>query len=113
MPPAPVSIKFLSGPLAGQTFPIRKPEATIGRESSNDIVIKHDLKVSRRHIRLLWQNDTWTIENLSQTSPLTVNQQQVQHALLTDNALIGLGGDTTFVFLVQASTPDPQDVMPP
>jgi len=47
-----VSIKFLSGPLAGQTFPVHKSIITIGRDTTNDIVVKGDQKVSRVHARL-------------------------------------------------------------
>src|SRR5579859_512876 len=52
LPPRPASITFLSGPLAGQTFPITKPITILGRDASNDIVIKGDLKVSRHHAQL-------------------------------------------------------------
>ena len=97
--PASASIKFLSGPLEGQTFSIQKPDTTIGREITNDIVVKSDAKVSRQHARLLWQGGEWSIEKLSQSSFLTVNQQKVQQAPIGNNTIIGLGGDTSFVFL--------------
>jgi ABC-type multidrug transport system ATPase subunit/pSer/pThr/pTyr-binding forkhead associated (FHA) protein len=93
------SIKFLSGPMEGQTFSISQPITTIGRELSNDIVVKSDAKVSRFHARLLWKDGQWEIENLSQTSYLTVNQQKVQQSLLSNNTIIGLGEVSSFVFL--------------
>ena len=35
-PPGSISIRFLSGPLAEQSFPIRKPIVTIGRGENLD-----------------------------------------------------------------------------
>src|SRR5215472_15252773 len=96
------SIKFLSGPLAGQTFPISKSSVTIGRASTNDIVVKDDLKVSRTHARLLKQNGSWSIEKLAPYyNTLTVNQQHVQQAMITNNATIRIGADTSFLFLIK------------
>ena len=97
--PASILIKFLSGPMEGQTFSISKPVTTIGRELTNDIVVKNDAKVSRFHARLLWKDGGWSIENLSQTSFLTVNQQKVQQALIANETIIGLGEVSSFVFL--------------
>ena len=44
-PPGSISIRFLSGPLAEQSFPIRKLIVTIGRGENNDIVVRGDQKV--------------------------------------------------------------------
>ena len=96
------SIKFLTGPLAGRTFQINKAVTTIGREANNDIVVKGDQKVSRNHARILWSNGSWSIEKLSQQNIITVNQQQVQQAAISDGNMIGLGEDTTFLFQIKA-----------
>ncbi len=103
-PPNFVSIKFLSGPLAGQTVSISKEVMTIGREATNDIVVKGDQKVSRFHARLVWGNGSWHIEKLAPQNSLTVNHQQVQQAGLADNTTVGLGEDTTFLFLMRAGS---------
>ena len=105
-------IKFLTGPLAGRTFVISKPITTIGRDPTNDIVVGNDQRVSRQHARLLWQSGTWSIENLSQRAVLTVDQRDTQQALIGDNTIIGLGADTSFVFLAQAETPMKQSRAP-
>src|SRR5579885_161024 len=96
------SITFLTGPLAGRTFPITRSTVLIGRDTANDLVIKGDLKVSRHHARLIWQDGSWRIEKLSQTTLLTVNQQSVQQAIVQDGAVIGLGEDTSFRLVLQA-----------
>ena len=109
-PPVSGSIKFLTGPLAGQTFPINKPVTTIGRESTNDIVVKGDQKVSRSHARIIWNNGIWSIEKLSPQNKLAVNQQQIQQATITDGNTISLGDDTTFLFQIHAGA---HEVVPP
>ncbi len=100
--PGSGSIKFLTGPLAGRTFQISKAVTTIGRDATNDIVITDDRKVSRNHARLIWNNGTWSIEKLAPQNVVTVNRQSVQQASIYDNSIIGLGEDTSFVFLVQS-----------
>src|SRR2546421_7382667 len=101
LPPGLVSIRYLSGPLAGQTFPIRQPSVTIGRGGTNDIVVAWDQKVSRTHARLVWQNGSWSIEKLTLQNTLTVNEQEVEQATITNNTTIRLGEDTSFLFLVE------------
>lgn len=103
-PPGSISIKFLSGPLAGQSFPIRKPTVTIGRGENNDIVVRGDQKVSRSHARLQWGGTTWSIEKLAPHNTLRVNQQPVEQAAIGNNTTIGLGADTTFLFLIEPDT---------
>jgi ABC-type multidrug transport system ATPase subunit/pSer/pThr/pTyr-binding forkhead associated (FHA) protein len=104
-PPVQGLIKFLTGPLAGRPFPIKKAITTIGRDPSNDIVVEQDPRVSRYHARLLWNNGKWSIENVSQKAQLTVNQQSTRQAVIQNNAIIGLGADTSFVFFSQAEPP--------
>jgi ABC-type multidrug transport system ATPase subunit/pSer/pThr/pTyr-binding forkhead associated (FHA) protein len=84
----------------GKTFQLTKPILTIGRDNSNDIFI-NDPKVSRFHARLLWQNGSWSLEKLSQTSTLSVNQQHVQQSVLDDKNIVALGEDSSFLFLLR------------
>ncbi len=109
-PPVSGSIKFLTGPLAGQTFPINKPVTTIGRESTNDIVVKGDQKVSRSHARIIWNNGIWSIEKLSPQNKMAVNYQQVQQATITDGNTISLGEETTFLFQIHTGA---HEAVPP
>src|SRR5216683_4517796 len=112
-PSVQISIKFLSGPLAGKTVQINKPIMTIGRSPNNDIVVRDDPRVSRQHARLVWNNGSWSIEKHPQAaSAVTVNSQSVQQAALSDGMTIGLGEDTSFVFLIQTETPVPQRIAP-
>jgi ABC transport system ATP-binding/permease protein len=99
-PSGSISIRFLSGPLAEKSFPIRKPIVTIGRGANNDIVIS-DQKVSRTHARLRWNGASWSVEKLAPQNTLSVNKQEVEQAAIGNNTTIGLGSDTTFLFLIE------------
>jgi ABC-type multidrug transport system ATPase subunit/pSer/pThr/pTyr-binding forkhead associated (FHA) protein len=102
-------IRFLSGPITEKTVTIQKPEITIGRDQQNDICVP-DPKVSRRHARIYRQADSWMIENLSQSSYVTVNQQRIQQIVLQDNTIVKLGENTSFVFVNQPPAADPANV---
>lgn len=89
------TLRFLTGPLAGTTYPINKPVITLGRDQNNDLAVP-DPTVSRQHAQLLWNNGSWTIKKLNNQNTLTVNSRDVTQSPLTDNDTIGLGRDTTF-----------------
>ena len=95
-------IRFLCGPLAERTISIQKAVTTLGRDAKNDIVIL-DPGISRDHACLSWQNGLWTIKNLSQNNYITINKQRTQEGILQHNSVVGLGRDTTFIFIVQHS----------
>src|SRR6266851_3035535 len=100
------SIKFTTGPLKGRVFSIDRSTITLGRDVSNDIVIKDDPEVAPFHARLVWQEPYWRIERHSQAGPINVNAQQVDRATLQDGALVALGENTSFVLFVHTETQD-------
>ena len=101
------AIQFLYGPLAGSTFQISKPVTVIGQDpGSNDIVVP-DLSILRQHARLSWNNGQWYIEKVYQTSVITVNQRDIERAILKDNDVVGLGSAGIFFrFLTPAGAPN-------
>ena len=95
------AIQFLSGPLVDKIILIEKAETVIGRDRQNDVVVL-DPKVSRQHARILSQHGSWTIENLSQHSFISINDQRLERrGTLQHNSMVGLGEDTRFLFLVR------------
>jgi ABC-type multidrug transport system ATPase subunit len=100
------SIKFLTGPLKGRTFPIDRQVITLGRDTSNDIVIKDDQKVSPFHARFLWKNASWYIERHPQAGTISLNKRYIDEAILYDEAIIELGEDTSFLLLISNLPPD-------
>ncbi len=97
------SISFLTGPLAGSTFPISKSIITIGREPGNDIIIS-DPSVSRHHAQIAWNNGSWIINKLATQNIVTVNSREVQQATINNHDTIGIGTGTTFLFMVNTGT---------
>jgi len=98
-------IQFTRGPLTGSVFTLNKLATTIGRDATNDIIVKDDLQVSRRHIRLLYNNGVWSVEKHPNANILTIDGQSSQQAVLQNNATVGLGHDTSFVFKRQGPAP--------
>ncbi len=100
--PGSSSIRFLVGPLTGQTFRISSAITTIGRNSDNDIAIKSDLGISRQEALLVWKDGEWRIEKYPGANALLVNQHEVEQATLHHRDVVGLGPNTAFLFLVGA-----------
>ncbi|HCI81829.1 MAG TPA: ABC transporter ATPase [Ktedonobacter sp.] len=99
-------IQFTRGPLAGSVFTLNKLTTSIGRDATNDIIVKDDLQVSRKHIRLLYNNGVWSVEKHQNANILTIDGQQIpQAAILQNNTTVGLGQDTSFVFKRQGQAP--------
>jgi len=109
------SLKFLTGPLAGNSYPITKAITSLGRETSNDIVIS-DPTVSRYHAHIIWENGSWTIKKLVTHNTLTVNQHALSQSSLNNRDTIALGSGTTFLFLIThnplPNTPPPANIAP-
>jgi ABC-type multidrug transport system ATPase subunit/pSer/pThr/pTyr-binding forkhead associated (FHA) protein len=97
---APLSLKFLSGPLSDQMTVIERPVVTIGRDLANDIAIGEDRHLSRQHARLTWTEQGWRIENISRSNTVRIGDQEVQQALLTPGIIVSLGQETSFVALL-------------
>ena len=101
-------VRFLKGPLSGTTFNIVQPITTVGRDRSNDITVL-DQKVSRFHARLLWDDGSWRVEKVSQSSSVTVNQQSIEGTTLSHNAIVELGDDSAFLFLLSLDDMQSED----
>src|SRR5579875_2040595 len=102
--PGEAAIRFLGGPLAGQTISLSLSSTTIGRDRQNDIVLR-DQRISRQHARIRQQDGVWTIENLSQINSIAIDQQQAARATLQHNSVVDLGGEISFVFLIRQPSP--------
>jgi predicted component of type VI protein secretion system len=91
-------IAVRTGPNAGKSFPLIKPEMLVGRESNMDVVIK-DPEVSRKHARVFMQGSSYYIEDLGSTNGTSINGQRISGAhLLQVGEVITLGEKITLVF---------------
>ncbi len=80
-----------------------RPVITVGRDSSNDIIIDHPL-ASRRHARFEQTEEGFFIRDLESTNGTFLNQERVSGARSLHNADQILIADTVIVFNDPAAT---------
>jgi hypothetical protein len=80
-----------SGPVVGKVFPLEAQEISIGRETTNTIVI-NDAQVSRRHARMELHGPTYMIQDLGSTNGTFVNGTRISGMqVLTPGDIVTFG----------------------
>lgn len=81
------------GLLKGLVIALEDKESwTIGRDPESCSVVLEDPSVSRQHLRISREDDTYFIENLSLINPILVNRQALQDkTVLKDGSIIQIG----------------------
>ena len=94
-----------SGPTPGAAYTLESDQITIGRDSSNGIVI-NDAEISRRHARLTFQGGKYILEDLGSTNGTFVNGQRLAGPrVLKPGEVVSFGEQIVLVF--EATTFDP------
>jgi len=94
-----------TGPTPGAAFTLEGDQMTIGRDSTNEIVI-NDAEISRRHARLTFQGGKYVLEDLGSTNGTFVNGQRLAGPrVLKAGEVVSFGEQIVLVF--EASTYDP------
>jgi pSer/pThr/pTyr-binding forkhead associated (FHA) protein len=79
-------------------YELTTPSATIGRADSNDIVLEGDMRVSRHHARVDFDEEQWVISDTRSTNGTVVNGRKIgAHALRHGDRI--LVGDVALVFV--------------
>lgn len=87
-----------TGPSPGKTFTLSKKESFAGRDVDNEIVI-NDVEVSRKHFRVLLQNDSYVIEDLGSTNGTFINETRISAPTsLRAGDTVRAGDNVTLVF---------------
>ena len=87
-----------SGPTPGAAFTLEGDQITIGRDSTNEIVI-NDAEVSRRHARLTFQGGKYVLEDLGSTNGTFVNGQRLAGPrVLKSGEVVSFGEQIVLVF---------------
>jgi pSer/pThr/pTyr-binding forkhead associated (FHA) protein len=82
----------------GQDYPLRQREVVIGRGRQSDVQIS-DPKISRKHARLLFDEDYIKLEDLGSAHGTLVNGERGESFMLKDGDVIAMG-ETLLVFKI-------------
>ena len=94
-----------TGPTPGAAYTLEGDQMTIGRDSTNEIVI-NDAEISRRHARLTFQGGKYVLEDLGSTNGTFVNGQRLAGPrVLKTGEVVSFGEQIVLVF--ESSTFDP------
>lgn len=85
------------GPNRGKKFTLSKDVVKIGKRENNDLVLT-DTTVSRNHLEILYQEDSFLLHDLDSTNGTFINGTRVKEAYLAPGDLIKLG-NTTLEFM--------------
>ncbi len=110
-------LAVLEGELAGHWFTLLGSEITIGRADDNHLIIP-DLAASRHHLKLIWNQGAYRLQDRGSGNGTYVNGIRVEEAILRDGDQIEIGR-TIMEFLTTDRPPGPvrfrrgQALMPP
>ncbi len=92
-------LRALSGPGAGQNFPLSASGRTsVGRSRSNDIVVPEDA-ASAQHCRIDREGDSYVLHDLGSTNGVWVNGTRIERAVLQHGDRLKVGGTVFTVSL--------------
>src|SRR5512141_423103 len=87
-----------TGPTPGAAFTLEGDQMSIGRDSTNEIVI-NDAEISRRHARLTFQGGKYVLEDLGSTNGTFVNGQRLAGPrVLKAGEVVSFGEQIVLVF---------------
>ena len=93
-----------------KTIETDKPRLTIGRNENNDIYI-NNLGISKKHAKIVRQDDTYTIEDLGSTNGTLLNNKPVKKkAPLASNDVVTIG-KYTFLLSINEERSATRDMM--
>jgi len=98
MLPQSYQLVMRSGPNPGKTYPLNKNEISIGRDTTNDVII-NDAEVSRKHAHIVSQGGGFVLEDLGSTNGTFVDGQRLMGPhQLRSGEMIMLGENISLAF---------------
>jgi len=76
----------------GSQIMIEGERITIGRDESNDLCLRHDMRASRRHSDIVDRGGQWVIEDLGSKNGTVVNGRRIKEHPLKDRDVIEIAG---------------------
>jgi hypothetical protein len=97
-------LRVVEGVARGSTLYLTEDNALIGREDQCDIRLL-DQSISRKHARIIFQNEEFIIEDLDSTNGTYVNGIRIVKCVLRQNDMIQVG-DVKMVFSEEVLLPE-------
>ena len=94
-----------------KTIETDKTQLTIGRNQNNDIYI-NNLGISKKHARIIRQDDAYIIEDLGSTNGTLLNSKPVKKASLASDDIITIG-KYSFSLLIDEARSATRDMVEP
>jgi DNA-binding CsgD family transcriptional regulator len=73
-------------------YELKPPSATIGRADSSHVALREDMRVSRHHARIDFEDDQWVITDAGSTNGTLVNGRRISTHSLRHGDRILIGG---------------------
>ena len=86
-------LRVLTGPMAGEVFPLTEEIVTIGSVDGNHVVI-YDDGVSKRHAGIKIEDMRYELADFGSTNGTWVNGRKINKQFLRDNDEIRVGNTT-------------------
>ncbi len=102
----------ITTPDGAQQFTLQADNVTIGRLTTNDIVLPYS-HISRRHAELRMREGVWWLTDLRSTNGLHVSGQRVQETPLNPDAVIELSPHVSLRLLPTPTPPEAPPAMEP
>ncbi len=99
----------MSAEVKGKTFNVDRDKVTIGRNSTNLIVIEHPT-VSGRHCLITHEGKRYTVTDLGSTNGTRVNSREIKECDLKPKDLLQIGSTE---FLFDAEDAEVSEPLPP
>lgn len=84
-------LKINKGHERGAIFQLSSGEVLLGRDPSNHIQLKNDSKISRHHVRLIFNNGGYTVQDITKNNFIVVNGIKTKQVELKGNEIIQIG----------------------
>ena len=89
----------------GQRLRVEGKSIVLGRSSDCTVYVEGE-EVSRRHVALVWMNETWRVQDLASANGTFLNRKRVTSAELKERDVLRLGAKGPKVHVIELGTDD-------
>lgn len=86
-----LELTFLNGKMLGKTYKVIDNDIYIGRERTNDLIVDEFEGVSRKHFKIIKENDNFFVKDNNSTNGVFVNDKKIDSFKLSDGDIVEFG----------------------